>query len=792
MHPGHPPSDVPTGEPHASRPASSQQASSTPSSSSRRAREAERRQVTVLVCGCDLFESEAYLEDLDAEDQAKVLRAFQQACEQAVRQFDGTVVQCNEQGLLACFGYPVAYEDAAHRAARTGLGILEDMKALGERLRREHKLELNPWVGIHTGPAVVETGEDAVSLVGEARNVAVRLEDVAEPGQIVMHRGHAPVDPGPVRLHQPRPPQDQGRGTARRALPGAGSRRGPQPHRGGGAGRAHAADRPRPRDQPAQGPLGAGPGGHGPGRPAHRRAGPGQVAPGVHAEGARPGADGRRGGGRARHRVALLAALPEQRAVPGHRLLRAGPRLRPRGAAAGPVRPAAPPPGAVRPGPAGDRAAVGVAAVAADHGPLPAARRCPPARQREETFRAMLEWLHTRAARRPVLFVVEDLHWVDASTLEFLGQFLAEGLHDSDPDPAHLPPRVPDALARGRPPDQPGPEPPDAAPGRRPDAEEDGGALPEAVVEQVYDRAGGVPLFVEEFTKMVQESGVLDQAGEGGARAKALLAREIPATLQDLVMARLDRMEGDREVAQLAATLGREFSYELLAAVATVDEPTLQAELAKLVQAEILYPKGRPPRCTYIFKHALLEDALYNALVKGKRQQFHRRIAEALEARFPQTVATQPELLAHHFTEAGLTEKAIGYWLKAGLRSRERSAEIEAIGHLTRGLALLETLDESPERDARELELLSPLGTAYIASRGYAAAGGRPGLPPGARAVRADRAAAAALRDHAGHLGVAHRPRRSPAVHGPGRRGDGIRRPAQRPRHHDGSVVHGG
>ncbi|HEV3260299.1 MAG TPA: hypothetical protein VG013_25820, partial [Gemmataceae bacterium] len=159
----------------------------------------------------------------------------------------------------------------------------------------------------------------------------------------------------------------------------------------------------------------------------------------------------------------------------------------------------------------------------------------------------------------------------------------------------------------------------------------------------------------------------------------------------------------------------------LLSAVAAVDEPTLQAELAQLVQAEILCPKGRPPRCTYFFKHALLEDALYNALVKGKRQQFHRRIAEALEARFPQTVETRPELLAHHFTAASLPDKAIGFWLKAGLRSRERSAEVEAISHLTRGLTLLQTLDESPARDVRESELLSPLGTAYIASRGYAA-----------------------------------------------------------------------
>ena len=166
----------------------------------------------------------------------------------------------------------------------------------------------------------------------------------------------------------------------------------------------------------------------------------------------------------------------------------------------------------------------------------------------------------------------------------------------------------------------------------------------------------------------------------------ALPAHEIPATLQDLVMARLDRMVGDQEVVQIAAVLGREFSYELLAAVAAHDEATLRAELAELVQAEILYPKGQPPRCTYIFKHALLEDALYNALVKSKRQPLHGRIAAALETHFPQTAATQPELLAYHCTEAGLTEKAIGYWLKAGLRSRERSAEIEAISHLTRGL----------------------------------------------------------------------------------------------------------
>src|SRR5262249_7247967 len=160
---------------------------------------------------------------------------------------------------------------------------------------------------------------------------------------------------------------------------------------------------------------------------------------------------------------------------------------------------------------------------------------------------------------------------------------------------------------------------------------------------QVYDRAGGGPLFVEEFTKMVQESAGHGHAGPGGARGLAVLGHEVPSTLQDLVMARLDRLEGGRELAQVAPGLGRELSHRLLAAVGAVDEPTLQTELAQLAQADILYAKGRPPRCTYTFKHALLEDALYNALVKARRQEFHRRVGEALESRFPQTAEAQPE-----------------------------------------------------------------------------------------------------------------------------------------------------
>jgi class 3 adenylate cyclase/predicted ATPase len=694
-------------------PASSRYDPALTPSSRQRAREAERRQVTVLVCGCDLFESEAYL-GLDAEDQARVLRGFQDECARAAGRFGGTVVRCNEQGLLVCFGYPVAYEDGARRGARTGLGLLEDLKALGDRLRREHHLELNPWAGLHTGPAVVEAKEGAVSLVGEARNVALRLEEVAAAGQLVCsdatHRliqaefrcaglGRRKIKgvAQPVELFQVQAAAEA-RSPVEAAAPA-----GLTPL----TGRDHEVSLLKDRWEQAQEGMGqvvvlTGEAGLGKsrlvytlkehvlGQAAEGEADPPVIewrcAPHFQNTGLYPAIDF--------YERALGFGREEPPQARFDRLLG---RLE----ADGLARPEAVPLWAAL-----------LSLPAPDRYPAPALS---PARQREETFRALFEWLQTRAARGPVLFVVEDLHWADASTLEFLGQFLAEGPHD----------RVLTVLTF-----RPDFQPPWPAPAHQTSLaltrltrrqvgdlmrKKAGAALPEAVVEQVYDRAGGVPLFVEEFTRLVQES-----AGRGEA-AGVLPAREIPATLQDLVTARLDRMEGERDVAQLAAVLGREFSYELLAAVAPRDEASLQAELAKLARADILHPKGRPPRCTYLFKHALLEDALYNALVKGTRQEFHRRVGEALEAAFPQTAETQPELLGHHFTEAGLAEKAVGYWLKAGRRSRERSADREAVGHLTKGLALLEALPESRDRDGRELELLTTLGPAYIAARGYAA-----------------------------------------------------------------------
>ena len=592
------PAAIPTGETRASWSAPSPRSSLLSTSSRRRAREAERRQVTVLVCGCSLFESEAYLEDLDAEDQARMLRDFRQTCEQAVFRFDGTVVQCNEEGLLACFGYPVAYEDAARRAALAGLGLLENLKALGERLRRGQSLEVNPWVGIHTGPAVVEAGEESVSLAGEARIVAVRLKDVAEDGQVVctgpthqLLQGHFECGGlGSRKLKGVAQPAElfrvqavaPARNPIETAMPAGLTAL---------TGRDHEINLLKDRWEQAQ-------------------EGMGQVVLLV----------GEAGLGKSRlvytlkeHVLGQMvegevdAPVIEWRCSPHYQNTGLYPAIEFYERALGFGREEPPEArfdrllhrleqyGLDRPETVPLWAAL-LSLPTPDRFPSPSMS---PARQREETFRALLEWLHTRAARRPVLLVVEDLHWADASTLEFLGQILAECRHESIltlltfrpefqtpwPAVAHQTSLALNRLTRRQ-----------AGDLMRQKA---GAVVPEALIDQIYDRTGGVPLFVEEFTRMVQESGALHRAGEGGARAGALPAREIPTSLQDLVTSRLDRMEGEREVAQLGAVLGREFGHELLAAVAGLGEAALQAELAKLAEAEILYPKGRPPRCTY-------------------------------------------------------------------------------------------------------------------------------------------------------------------------------------------------
>jgi tetratricopeptide (TPR) repeat protein len=248
-----------------------------------------------------------------------------------------------------------------------------------------------------------------------------------------------------------------------------------------------------------------------------------------------------------------------------------------------------------------------------------------------------------------------------------------------------------------------------------------GKALPPEVAEQIVAKTDGVPLFVEELTKMVLESGLLREQEDRYALTGPLPPLAIPATLHDSLMARLDRLATVKALAQLGATLGREFSYELLQAVAPWDEATLQRGLHQLVAAEFLYQRGLPPQATYRFKHALIQEEAYQSLLRSTRQRHHQRIAQVLEARLPEVCETQPELLAHHYTEAGLAEQAIPHWQRAGERAVQRSAYIEATAHLIRGLEVLTALPNTPERIQRELDLQLTLGPALMALKGFGA-----------------------------------------------------------------------
>ncbi len=229
--------------------------------------------------------------------------------------------------------------------------------------------------------------------------------------------------------------------------------------------------------------------------------------------------------------------------------------------------------------------------------------------------------------------------------------------------------------------------------------------LPEEVVDHIVAKTDGVPLYVEELTKTILSSGVLRERDDRYELTGPLSTVAIPATLQESLMARLDQLPMVREVAQLGAVLGRQFAYELLQALGLIEEPTLQDGLSQLVAEELLYQRGRPPRAKYTFKHALIQDAAYQSLLKRTRQQYHYKVAQLLEERFPEQVETEPEILAFHYTGAGRTVEAIDFWRRAGKRTVEQYANAEAIAHLSKGLELAQELPESADRDRQELSL---------------------------------------------------------------------------------------
>jgi predicted ATPase len=344
-----------------------------------------------------------------------------------------------------------------------------------------------------------------------------------------------------------------------------------------------------------------------------------------------------------------------------------------------------------------------------------------PEQQKQKTLQAFLAILRRIAAQQPVLFVMEDLHWVDPSTLELLTLLVDQvptarilALFTCRPDfsppwtgRAHLTQMTLNRLPRRQAAELTG-------------RVAHGKVLPPEVIEHVVAKTDGVPLFVEELTKMVLESGLLQERAERYELTGPLPPLVIPATLHDSLMGRLERLAAVKGLAQLGATLGREFSYEVLQAVSLWDEATLKESLARLVEAELLYQRGLPPEATYMFKHALIQEAAYQSLLRSRRRQHHERIAQVLEARFPDLCQTQPEVLAHHCTEAGLIAQAITYWQQAAQRATQRSAHAEAISHLTHALELLKTLPDTSERAQQELTLQITFGSALSATKSWA------------------------------------------------------------------------
>jgi predicted ATPase len=344
-----------------------------------------------------------------------------------------------------------------------------------------------------------------------------------------------------------------------------------------------------------------------------------------------------------------------------------------------------------------------------------------PQQQKQKTLDALCTWLLTEARRQPVLFIVEDLHWSDPSTLELLTLLIDQGptarlLTLLTCRPEFQPPWTPRAhvthITLGR--------------LSRSQVEHmilqrtRGKSLPPAVVAQIVAKTDGVPLFVEELTTMVLESGWLQEGPDGYELWGPLPPLAIPATLHGTLLARLDRLHPAKAVAQVGATIGRTFAYELLQAMAPLDEATLQHGLRQLVEAELIYQQGLPMQATYTFKHALIRDAAYASVLQSTRQEYHQRIAQVLAERFPETVEAEPELLAHHLTEARLYAPAVEAWQKAGQHSVARSAYVEAIAHVTRGLEVLAWLPETATRTEQELTLLMTLGTALMVTKGYA------------------------------------------------------------------------
>jgi class 3 adenylate cyclase/predicted ATPase len=681
-----------------------EQSGSRPQAPDARPTAGERRQLTVMFI--DLVGSTTLSQQLDPEDYHGRVVAYQAACHQIIARYDGHIAQYLGDGVLVYFGSPVAHEDDAGRAVRSGLEIVA---AVGD-------LKFTPFlqvrIGIHTGPVVVSeigAGERTERLaLGETPNIAARVQGHAAPNEVLvspttfrlMHGLFATEGRGPQELKGISTPMTLYRVVRESTVQSrfeAAVQMGLTPLVGREEELALLRRRwEQAKEREGQVVLLSGEAGMGKSRLVQ------EMKDRVSAEGATriefrcsPYHQNSAFSPILDHLQRLLQFVPEdepqsklaklQQALTHYRFPQAETLV----------------------------LLAALLSLPQPDGMQPLTWS--PQKQKEKTQEALVAWIVEESARQAVYLVWEDLHWIDPSSLDVLTLVLQQVptsrlLAVLTYRPDFTPPWRPWAHGTQLTLSRLGPQHVTAMV-----TQVTAKALLSAeIIQQIVNKTDGVPLFVEELTKSVVEAA-------GGHSHAPLQALGIPATLQDALMARLDRLGTAKTIAQLGATLGREFSYALLQAVSPVDATALQHSLQQLVDAELLYQRGLPPHATYLFKHALIQDTAYQSLLKSKRQQYHQQIAPILEAQFPDTTETQPELVAHHYTEAGLVAQAIPYWQRTGERAAQRSANVEAIAHLSKGLELLKTLPDTPEHIQQELTLQLALGAPLMATKGFGA-----------------------------------------------------------------------